>query len=345
VGPSNGVPLPNVTDEAHAVLANYSQGEIVEVRSLPVMCPWPPKVDRLSTLRIFTTWLRAAPPKVPPAYPAPDGSVVISQTCDIAQRDRLTVQLAPLVRLGGSDASEARINRRPRFIPLPNVDDHLFVDLQSIVTVHKNDLLDVAHKPGVNGAREGRKLAQAVGRRFTRFPFPDDLHPWLRPLEKVLQTKATKPSTPEGMALASVLELRVEAKGAWEDPPPYILTVLIIVEQGVLPYGRNDDEVPEEPASLTGLLRDDERLLKLTAGQIAAELKTARTAPERYYLWLALGEAWAAQCSVRPGEPDSVRAAVDSIDGEVVSADDLTMDRWWGSEALDLDHLSAPRPQ
>jgi hypothetical protein len=30
---------------------------------------------------------------------------------------------------------------------------------------------------------------------------------------------------------------------------------------------------------------------------------------------------------------------VDSIEGEIVSAEDLTMDRWWGSEALDLDHL------
>jgi len=139
--------------------------------------------------------------------------------------------------------------------------------------------------------------------------------------------------------------LRIEAKGKWEDPPPYILTVLIVVEQGVLPYGRHDDEVPEEPARLTALLRDDERLLKITAGQIAEELITAKSAPERYYLWLALGEAWAAQCSLKPGESESVRTAVDSIDGEVVSADDLTMDRWWGSEALDLDHLSAPRPR
>lgn len=336
--------MPPVTEEATAALADYSQGEIVGLGSLPVIRPWPP-ADPIP----LTFWKRlkgvlrpSRASNAPSGQSAPYGSVVLSQTCDIVQSDRLTVQLAPLVPLTGQRANEARTGRRPRYVPLPNADDGLFIDLENITTVHKNDLVGLVHRPGINVPGEGRKLAQAVGRRFTRFAFPDDLHPWLRPLEELLQKKAARPTSPEGMALTSVIEIRIEAKGGWEDPPPYVLTVIVIVEQGTLPYG--SEEYPEPSENLLKWLRGNDGKLLRMASQIATRLNESKDTSEKYHLWLALGEAWAAQCRPGPDESESVLAAVDSIDGEVVSADDLTMDRWWGSEALDLDHLSPPRP-
>jgi hypothetical protein len=336
--------MPPVTDEANAALADYSQGEIVELWALPLFRPWPPANALPLTLgkRLREVLRPSRESNDVHGEPAPFGSVVLSQTCDIVQSDRLTVQVAPLARLTGQRANEARIGRRPRYVPLPNADDGLFIDLESIATIHKNDLTGVGHKPGVNSTEEGRKLAQAVGRRFTRFPFPDELHPWLRPLERLLQRKADRPASAEGIALASVIEIRIEAQESWESRP-YTLTVLVVVEQGTLPYGPEDD--PEQPKILGDWLRGDDGRLLRSPAQIAQRLNDSHDASEKYFLWLALGEAWADQCRPESSEDDAVLAAVDSIDGEVVSADDFTMDRWWGSEALDLDHLSPPSPR
>jgi hypothetical protein len=350
VDPLDAVPsLPPVTDRAHATLADFRQGEIVKLELPQALererphgrANFVPELIASLVRRFRGT--RGTAISEHPLNSMPDGAVVLSQTCDIVQRDRLTVQIAPLVPLSGSMANEARIRRRPQYVPLPNARENLFIDLECLTSVHKNDLVNVAHEAGVNSQDEARKLAQSIGRRFTRFPFPDNVHPWLRPLERVLQTKADRPNSPEGVALQRVMEIRVEARGKWEDPAPYVLTILIVVEPGTLPYGPRD-EVPEVSTELSNWLRDGSGALQRTAGQIADKLRDASPAPERYYLWLALGEAWANQCHPGPGEAEAVMREVDSIDGEVVSADELTMERWWGSEALDLDHLSPPRP-
>ena len=342
--------LPPVSDRADATLADFRQGEIIKLQGPQALEKEAPRSranfvsELIAPLAKRFRGARATAIPEHPLKSMPNGAAVLSQTCDIVQRDRLTVQIAPLVPLSGSMANEAKIRRRPQYVPLPNAPENLFIDLERLTSIHKNDLVDVAHEAGVSSQDEARKLAQSIGRRFTRFPFPDNVHPWLRPLEGVLQTKADHPNSPEGIALKNIMEIRVEARGKWEDPPPYALTILFVVEPGILPYGPQD-EPPEVPAELSGWLRDGSGALKRTASQIADRLNRASSAPDRYYLWLALGEAWAAQCHPEPGASQAVmREVEDSIDGEVLSADELTMDRWWGSEALDLDHLSPPRP-
>jgi hypothetical protein len=351
VEPPAAIPsLPPVTAEAHAALVDFRQGEIIRKatprggqvvgrhRSSPNFIG---RFARVFTARFRVT--RQVTPFTDPLASMPNGAVVLSQTCDIVQQDRRTVQVAPLVPLSGSMANEAKIRRRPQYVPLPNAPKGLFGDLERIISVHKNDLTDIQHEAGINTRDEERKLAQSIGRRFTRFPFPDNLHPWLRPLEGVLQSKASSTTSPEGVLLENLIEIRVEAKGKWEDPPPYMLTILFVVDPGTLPFGL-DEEVPGIPVSLSRWLRDDEGKLRRKPGEIASRLLGSTSDVDKYYLWLALGEAWAEQCHPRTGASQAVMDEVDSIDGEIVSADDLTMDRWWGSEALDLDHLSAPRP-
>lgn len=339
--------LPPVTAMAHAALVDFRQGEIIRraasrEQAVGRQRSCPNFIGRLAKFfSRFRAGRRAVPLKNPLAS-MPNGAV-LSQTCDIVQQDRRTIQIAPLVPLSGAVANEARIRRRPEYVPVPNATEGLFADLGRITSIHKNELIDIQHETGVSNRDEERKLAQSIGRKFTRFPFPDNLHPWLRPLEKVLQTKADKPTSPEGIILRNVIEIRIEARGKWEDPPPYVLTILFIVDPGTLPYGL-DGEDPEIPIPLLNWLREDGGKLKQKPGKIAETLLNSNSDVEKYYLWLALGEAWAEQCHPGTGESQAVMDEVDSIDGEVVSADDLTMDRWWGSEALDLDHLSAPRP-
>jgi len=349
--------LPAVTTEANDFLSTFRQGEIIDIDSLGIHT-----LDReenqahavgfRARLWNLGRWLGlngrttddTASREDLSRIPTPLGAVVLSQTCDIVQSDRLTVQLAPVVRLEGERANQAGSGRRPQYVAIPNANDGLFADLERICTMHKNDIVGMMHRPGVNTPLEGRKLAQAIGRRFTRFPFPDNLHPWLRPLEEVLQKKASKTASPEGRVLEHVIEIRIEAEGKWETPEPYNLTVIVVVEQGTLPYGLGD-QVPEQSSTLSTWLRTDGGDLRRPAADIASRIEGTTTSPaDKYYLWLALAEAWAEKCKPHAGASAEELAAVSSLEGEVVSADELTMDRWWGSEALDLDHLSPPRP-
>ena len=50
------------------------------------------------------------------------------------------------------------------------------------------------------------------------------------------------------------------------------------------------------------------------------------------WLWGRLVEAWAALCV-----PEGI---VTQIEAEVVAADEITVDRVWASEELDLEYLS-----
>ena len=49
--------------------------------------------------------------------------------------------------------------------------------------------------PGVDADGDVRRFGQAVGRKFNRFPFPDHVVDWLRPLEEIAQSKSQRPQS------------------------------------------------------------------------------------------------------------------------------------------------------
>ena len=282
------------------------------------------------------------------AYGAPtdlstgEGVVVISQTCDVVQSNRLTVQLAPLVTLDGATAQEARDGRRPRYAHVPGVGEDAFADLEVVASVPKARLVGQRTMRGVHND-SARKFAYSVGRRYSRFAFPDSVVHWLQPLEEVAQSKSRKETSPEGRVFAKVQQLRVECENGW-DAEPYDLVLAVIVESGELPTFL-DDELPNLPDHLRSVLYDKKTgVLKRTASDIAKLLEGASSAIDRYFLWMALGEAWAAKCRPKASSLE-VRRAVTAIRGEVVSADEYTFARMARSEVLDLDHLSPPLPR
>jgi hypothetical protein len=255
--------------------------------------------------------------------------------------------LSLAVRLDASTASNARSGRQPRFVSLPGLGDQLFADLNIVAPINKAALKGVPVQHGVTTDSEARKLAQAIGRWFSRFPFPDDVVPWLRPLQSLAQSKASSAASPEGQIFGRVAELRVESDNGWYDPP-YDLKLTVIVNPGELPTFPEDD-VPPSPDSLMARLRPGGALA--AASQVAAMLLVATDPVDRYWLWQAIGEAWADRCKpdlakVPPGERAAVAAAV--MDGglaaEVVSADEYTLSQYRRSELLDLSHLSPPLP-
>jgi hypothetical protein len=273
---------------------------------------------------------------------APLGVVVVSQTCDVVLPNRLSMQLARRVRLPDREASEARDGKRPRYAHLPQIGERDFADLDVIMTVAKSHISGLRRQPGVLTDEEVRRFTRALVRKYGRFPFPNDVTPWLRPLEEVLSSRVRKPNSPEGRVLEDVVELRVEAASGWSSTP-FGLTLCVIVRPGALPTFPND-EMPGLPEGLRSWLYGGTGELVRGSVEIAERLLSTTDPAERYWLWMALGDAWAVRCRPPEDSLPTVLAAVSDVTAEVITADEFPLTRVRRAEILDLDHLSSPPP-
>ncbi|MBJ6616163.1 hypothetical protein [Streptomyces sp. I4(2020)] len=266
------------------------------------------------------------------------------------QANRFTVQVAPLVYLPKQTAAEARDGKRPRYVHVPGFGERAFADLSAVATLDKEELSVVSHKHGISRDQEIRDFGRRVARRFGRFAFPDEVGPWLRPLEEVVQKKHDKDS-PEGHALRQICQLRVECPAGWTTGAPYSLTLCVIPYADVLPSlaaagSENDDcDIPLSQKVRQWLYNDD-MTPKASADRIAREIQKADASPEDiHWLWLALAQAWAQKCTPsRRDRTPEVMEAVEMIDADVVPEDKYPLSRYRQSEELDLDHLSGPSP-
>jgi hypothetical protein len=249
--------------------------------------------------------------------PVPHGVAVITQTCDAVRPGVAYVQVAPVVRLSGPDVPLAASGRSPLYAPLPGLGPDAFARLDLIATIGRDMLVESARCPGVVELVDVRRFAQAVGRRFERFAFPDDAAAWLKPLQELAQKRAGKQSV-EGRAFSKVDEIRIRSHSGWSTRP-YVLTISFIVRPGVLPIV--DDDSPDAPlANLTGA----------TPLQIAETLESATGGVERLGLWDVLGRGWVAACAKVEGAGSAV---VESWDVEVVAA---MSTRWSSTETASV---------
>jgi len=222
--------------------------------------------------------------------------------------------------------------------------------MRQAYSVTKEHLISLARTRGVLSDADVSEFGRLLGRRYSRFPFPDELVYWLRPLQKVAESKHSKPESAEGRAFRHVLDLRLENGAPWERPP-LALTLAVIVESGVLPVFPGDD-LPDIPGDLAAWLRPKGQLQ--SADAIAKRLDAAVDPVERHWLWQAIGEAWASKC--RPSDSDlkdldeSDRQRINGIvlnqeiASDVTSEDEYSLFRYRRSEALDLDYLSPSVP-
>ncbi|MGW0215715.1 hypothetical protein ACWDXH_15115 [Micromonospora chokoriensis] len=248
------------------------------------------------------------------------------------------------------DANAARGGKMPRYVPVSELGPDAFADLSIVASIDKRDLEFSKITRGLKTDEQIRFFGRAVGRKFSRFPFPDDVVPWFQPLQKLVRSRYQKAESAEGAAFTRVMELRVEATDGWV-VPPYDLTLVVILEPGELPVFPRD-EMPE-------ISEDLERWLHPRSGirpgaEIANRLLEERDPTNRYFLWVYLAESWASRCQpataaltrMNVDEIERVRTAVagGSVGVEVLMADEFGLDRVRRSEELDLDHLSPPGP-
>lgn len=163
------------------------------------------------------------------------GFVVLSQTCDIVRscKDRPLVNVCPLVE-PEQGMEEVAKGKRPRFLFVPGVAGlNLVGDLDRQMSVEKALVSTWKQTRGCRTDDEVRRLALAVGRKYSRFPFPDDFVSLCRDLEKRIKEKHGKKS-PEGEALQALEEIRVQAAPAW-DAANVKVTFLFIRDAEVKP--------------------------------------------------------------------------------------------------------------
>jgi hypothetical protein len=309
-------------DDAENLLAKmkkFRQGDVVLIRELPVIGD-DGSVELRQALR---------------------GAVVISQTCDLVQPDRPTVQLVPLVDLDPDTARDAARGKRPRFVAVPSYGQNMFADLQVVGTVTKQYLSHFERRPGVSAdGAAGSVFGRAVGRKFSRFPFPDEIHPWIKPLRELLQSRAGRETSPLGQIIESIAAIRLESAGGWRSHGPYDLTLVIILHPGVLP--ELDDEFDELPIEIRDWAYQDGRLMRQSA-QVAEKLRSASGGAVQH-LWNIFGESLGEKCRENGRRHPLYSSAVESLEVEIVSSDEFTFDRFQRSEEVDLDHLSPPVP-
>lgn len=272
---------------------------------------------------------------------AKEGVVIISQTCDLVLKNRSTVQVSPLATLPSDIAKLARSGKIPQYVHLPELGDFKFANLDIVATFPKADIAFLERIPGVDANLQGGAFGRLVGRRFSRFPFPDVLAQWFEPLKKHVSTKSLNPNTPEYESFGRVVQLRIESKGGWDVSHPLEISLIVILEPGTLPM-LEDDLLPEIDEVLRKKLYKDNGELKLNSAAIASMLKVSSDRVEVHWLWHALVESWANICHPEEGSSSEVKRAINGgrVLFEIVETDEFTLDRYLKTEMLDLDHLS-----
>ncbi|WP_330452592.1 MULTISPECIES: hypothetical protein [unclassified Streptomyces] len=306
-------------------LSEYRQGDVVSLDQIPV-------VTDGKNVRWEAT---------------PHGAVILTQTCDLVLAGRPTFHVAPIKILDEKQAKPARSGRQANFVHVPELGLLSFADLTVISTLDKTVLPQVVTKPGVLQIKDVRKFGQRVGRRFSRFAFPDEVVEWIRPLQKLVEGKDGNLFSPAGWAFDHVASLRLECEEGWKSAP-YPLTLCVILKPGVVP-AFEPDELPEMPQEISAWLYDSEGDIRPSPNQIAERLKSeyqSLDAISRYWLWGGLADAWAKVCAAPKGASRAVLEAIQDgrVRGDLSTSEDFSFERFRNSEELDLDHLSPTLP-
>jgi hypothetical protein len=210
---------------------------------------------------------------------------------------------------------------------MAHVGQNIFADLGNIQGISRKRLSILTSQP-LPDERSRVEFQARISRRFSRFAFPNELHPILRPLQEQIRSKAPKTTSPIGQALERVATFRMEVEASWEKPP-FDLTLIMVVRDGFLP-SVDDDFVP------------DSQLLGSLDGRSASQL-AQRILDEQgmsaglVTLWNAFARSLASLMLKDLQVPGPV---VSSLSTDVLLEDDLSYARFSRSADIDLDDLS-----
>jgi len=317
---------------APADLRDYQQGDILELESIPLL----------------------GHDGEPVSHETPDGVAILTQTCDVVQEDKHSIHVAPLVELPEDKAKGAAKGAMPSYVAVTEAGPQVFADLEHIATVDKQRVASLTPRRGMATVDEQKRFGARVGRKFSRFAFPDEVSFWLEPLKKIVLSKIDKGNSALGIVLnESVESLRLECTSKWGAGAPYQLTLVVIVRVPELDEVDLGSLAPMPEDLRTWLYRSDGSILRSPAELAERLLAEDDVDPmRRAWLWDAFAEALAGVCVPQPlriPEQDRERtlSAVTEkrLDWEVTTIREFTYERYLSSEDIDVDHLSPPLPR
>lgn len=267
----------------------------------------------------------------------PDGVVLVSQTCDLVQTStKHRVLVAPAVRSSGDELGQVKKGRKPLLVLVGSGRD-LVADLERVTSIPRAVLSQVTvvdQTCGQQSGNEAAELAARIGRVFSRFAFPDEVHTALKRLIRKVADGYTK-DTSFAAVLSRLNEFRVGCDD-WSQPHRH-LTIYAIVDSDFLPPvdARSDDWVWSAD-SVTGITRGarPEELSIETLSSLILANGVAENDSALVELW----EWWGV--ALHSGWLDTCDEQVSSIRLEVISASELTYETYMSSEAIDFSTLS-----
>ncbi|WUL11508.1 hypothetical protein OHS18_27200 [Amycolatopsis sp. NBC_00355] len=288
-------------------------------------------------------------------FKTPYGASIVSQACDIVLENRPNISVAAIKFLTGDEAKKARDGAQSRYVELPFYHADAFIDLEYISTIDKSHLKKFRAAQGVDpkDTNEVRRVGLALGRRFSRFAFPDEVNPWLRPLSSEIRKKYDRVTSPLGRALQEIVEVRIESPD-WTSRPLDLVVHMIMKAGSVPEFNLDDDddgssEVRPELVNFLNLGGEIEK----TPAQVANYLYSIEPGQpdsfnsfELYNIWHGLSQAFARLCkpSDRDAKDPKINEAVKSVEAQLWSDDEFPLSRCRRSEILDVDDLSGRVP-
>lgn len=258
-----------------------------------------------------------------------DYSMVVSQSCDLARTrtDRYWATLCPVVPLPteGSDVAGIRQGNNRRYVPLPWHPDsgqqEWFADLHLVHTIERSLLIGV-NELARPDEQQRRTLAERLGQYLSRPALPPEVDLFLAPLKKIAKSKHGKATSPDGIALNEVVEIRVDSTPDFDAPPPWKLDLYFVVKQSAL---RDDPDASGMRLPLRRKETPAQRLARaITSGRSASD-------PPWDQMWVETVNAWTSALKTN----DTIRTAPTI---HIVTA--LTPDEYRTTDLVDLAHLS-----
>lgn len=279
--------------------------------------------------------------EAPERVETPYGVALVSQTCDlvhVSPNDRVLV--APVKECVENEWSSVRKGRRPLLVVVSQT-ERLVLDLERIVSLPRSVLETsevIRRTCDLGGLTESMRLGARIGRAFSRFAFPDEVHTALAPLQQKVSERYGK-DTYFAEVLRMVDEFRVSCVD-WSSPTRG-LSVYAIIPSSSLPPGDSKPVGWKWSAQTVIGIRQCERPEQLALERIS-ELLCRNLAEQNDSAVVELWRLWTD--GVFASYLDACGDNRSPVEFYAVSGDEFTYTDYVNSELLDFSALSALAP-
>lgn len=274
----------------------------------------------------------------------PYGVCLMSQTCNLVRvSEGARVLVAPVKTLAGQEWSNVKRGRKPLLVIVgADPDEHKVADVERLISLPRQMLdgrLVVDRSCTSPSGRSASLFASRLARAFSRFAFPDEIHPvFSRFQRKIVDTYGKQSSF--ARVLKVIEEFRVSCE-SWE-AEEIELTVHCIVPSNWLPPADEMDASWEWSVQTVNGAKRNEQPKDLSLERLS-HLIVANQAVGNFGALVTLWRLWEEHIQhsyfTLQGE-GSDRCTVSSTFFSVVSTTEFTFDMYVASEALDFSTLT-----